>query len=423
MNLQHIFGATNMSAKSLSKLWLQAWSLVLQEMSGQEIGWLLRPREHISLLSRRRITIIVTRVRLMAGLFAVLTPLWIIADVLVFPPEVWHGLAAARAAATVAFALILVLARRMENMADAYRALKLMLAVPMVFYLATYQHMAQFELHGVQAAISTGYAFLPFVVLAGLSIFPLTLIESFCFSMPLLLLQLAAAMFRWPLVDWPALGASTWLLMLLGAVSALAGLSQLSFMIVLVREAIRDSMTGCFSRRSGEELLELQFILASRSNSPLTLAFIDLDHFKEVNDLFGHDAGDRVLINAASAIQAQLRMGDMSIRWGGEEFLVIMPSTTSKQACGALLRLKMSGFGLRPDGTPVTASIGVAELSNNDVENWPQLVEQADARMYQAKHAGRNRIIGCGQDNIKCGECVLQSKATNADSTCQAELA
>lgn len=381
-----------MLTSAIKRLWLRAWSMVLMEMSSQEIGWLIRPREHISLLASRRTTIIVTRVRLMAGLFAIFTPLWVIADIVAFPPQVWHGLVAARLSATVAFILILVAARRMDNIQNAYRALAMLLGVPMLFFLFSYQHMAHFELHGFQAAFSAGYAFLPFVVVAGLSIFPLTLIECTLFATPMLAFQIFAACMRWPILDWPTVAASLWLLILITAVSALAGLSQLAFMIVLVREAIRDSMTGCFSRQSGEELLELQFIIASRSKFPLSVAFLDLDHFKQVNDRYGHDAGDVVLIKAAAEIRKHLRMGDMLVRWGGEEFLLILPNTARLQGLVALQRLKENGFGLRPDGSRVTASIGLAELMDDQCKNWRELVELADTRMYRAKESGRDRI-------------------------------
>jgi GGDEF domain-containing protein len=83
-----------------------------------------------------------------------------------------------------------------------------------------------------------------------------------------------------------------WLLALITGVSTLAGMSQLAFMIALVRQAIRDPLTGVFSRRSGEETLDLQFTIAQRSNAALSIAFIDLDHFKSINDSFGHEAGD-----------------------------------------------------------------------------------------------------------------------------------
>jgi diguanylate cyclase (GGDEF)-like protein len=384
-----------MMRKPLANLWYQAWSLVLAEMSPQEISWLLRARDHISLLEARRTTMIVSRVRLVAGLFAVLTPMWIIIDVLAFPPRVWIDLVIARVAATGAFLALLLAARRTYGMTDAYRALGMLLAIPTAFFIFSYQHMARFEMHGIQEAFATGYAFLPFVMLAGLSVFPLTLLESLGFAAPMLAMEIVAAAMRLPFLDWPPLAASFWLLLLIAAVAALAGVSQLALMIVLVREAIRDGLTGCFSRQSAEELLALQFTIAARANAPMALAFLDLDHFKSINDRYGHDAGDGVLINAVAEIRDNLRVGDMLARWGGEEFLIIMPNTTGRRACTALERLQAAGLGRRPDGTPLTASIGVAERQADAAQAWQRLVELADGRMYEAKNAGRNRLVGC----------------------------
>lgn len=378
----------------LSRLWLRTWSLLLFELNEQETNWLFRPGAHISLLSSRRVTMIVSRVRLIAGLFALLTPLWIVIDILTFPPEIWHGLVLGRVAVTIAFAGILIAVSRMQTLGDAYRALAMLLATPTAFFVYTHQHMGAFELHGIQAAFATGYAYLPFVMLAGLSIFPLTLLEGIAFAVPMLASQGIAAILNLPILNWPNVAASFWLLLLITAVALLAGLSQLAFMIVLVRETIRDHMTGCFSRHSGEELLELQFIQAIRSHTPLTVAFVDLDKFKSVNDTFGHEAGDTVLINAVSAMRNQLRTGDMLARWGGEEFILIMPNTTLTQGCTGLYRLREAGFGLRPDGKPVTASIGIAERQADQISSWRVLVEMADQRMYAAKQGGRDRIVG-----------------------------
>jgi diguanylate cyclase (GGDEF)-like protein len=404
--VQHAVGLSfaerrKLMQKTIGQLWMQTWqkiwSIVLVEMNQQEIGWLLRGRNHISLLETRRTTMIASRVRLVAGLFALLTPAWIVIDVMFFPREVWQQIVIARVAASVAFGLTFVAANRLTEMKDAYRVLAMLLAIPTSFFLFTYQHMAHFQLHGVQAAFSNGYAFLPFVMMAGLSIFPLTMLESVLFASPMLGMQLISAIMNWPVLDWPSFVASFWLLMLITSVSTLAGLSQLAFIIVLVRDAIRDGMTGCFSRQSGEELIELQFIISTRSNNPLTVAFIDLDHFKSVNDTFGHDAGDSVLINAAEAIKSHLRMGDMLSRWGGEEFILIMPNATAPMACKALQRVRQSGFGTRPDGKPITASIGVAERMRDAAGEWQKLVELADQRMYQAKQGGRDRIVGCAE--------------------------
>ncbi|HEX8961732.1 MAG TPA: GGDEF domain-containing protein [Rhodocyclaceae bacterium] len=383
--------------KTLHRLWHQAWATILVEMSDQEIGWLVRARNHISLLDKRRTTMIVSRVRLIAGLFALLTPMWIAVDVAAFPQEVWLPLVVARLFATAAFALLMWSSRRMHTMKDAYRALAILRAIPTAFFLFSHGHMTKFHLEGIQAAFSTGYAFLPFVMLAGLSIFPLTLLEAVAFVSPLLLMEALGAITRVAVLDWPTFAASFWLMVLIAGVSTLAGLSQLAFIIVLVREAIRDGMTGCFSRQSGEELMELQFILSNRSGSALTAVFIDLDHFKEINDRFGHDAGDRALIGAVEALRSHLRMGDMLTRWGGEEFLLIMPNTTAPMACKALARVREQGFGLRPDGTRMTASMGIAERVRDGADDWRQLVEFADKRMYTAKQGGRDRVVGCDE--------------------------
>lgn len=382
-----------MLSSYLTQLWLRGWSALLTDLNAQEIAWLLRPASHISLLANRRATLIASRVRLVAGLFAALTPLWSLLDIWAFAPEVWHGLVAMRLAATVAFVCLVMTTRGISTLRGAYQALTFLLAIPTAFFLISYLHMSQFRLEGLQEAFAVGYAYLPFVMLAGLSIFPLTIAESLAFSAPLLITQVLAAALRLEILNWPNFAASFWLLMLIASVSTLAGLSQLAFMIVLVREAIRDGMTGCFSHKSGAELLDLQYIIATRSGTPLSVAFIDLDHFKQVNDQFGHDAGDQVLINAVNAIRGHLRTGDILIRWGGEEFVLVLPNTNAAQALTALTRVRNAGLGMRPDGKPVTASIGIAERQQDGTEGWRELVEVADTRMYQAKKSGRDRIF------------------------------
>lgn len=371
----------------------QSWSQIIAAMTPRELLWLICARDHLPLLTLRRTAMIISRVRLIAGLFAVLTPLWITVDLLVFPREVWFGLVGARLAATLAFAALFFLPWRFESVQFDYRPLAALVGIPSLFYLFSYHHLASFQFNDLSAVCATGYAFLPFIMLAGLAIFPLTLRENLALAAPMLLIQCLAAYLRWPVLDWPTFAASTWLLLLILAVANLASISQLAFLIALVREVIRDNLTGCFSRLSGEEFLELQFASSLRSKTPLTVAFIDLDHFKKINDLYGHETGDLVLKQVVIALQEQLRNVDILIRWGGEEFLVIFPNATAEQACAALLRVGTIGYGQRPDGTAVTASIGVAERSRDKAPGWRQLVQVADGRMYAAKKEGRNRVI------------------------------
>lgn len=368
--------------------------LLSGELKPAELVLLASPHQHLALLTRRRATMVVNRVRLFALLFAVLTPLWSVVDLVVFPFPLWLNLALMRLLAGAAFAILVLNYRPNGELLDAYRAIALLFAIPTVFYIASYSLLGHYELIGISAAIGAGYAFLPFVLLAGLSIFPLTLLENLVIASPILIAQFVAGVMRWNSLDWPSFTGAFWLLVLLTGVSALAGMSQLAFMIALVRQAIRDPLTGIFSRSSGEEVLELQFTIACRSHAALSIAFIDLDHFKSINDQFGHDAGDKALLDMAHLVNSHLRSGDMLARWGGEEFLLIMPNTSIIQAHAALLRMQNRGFGMRPDNTALTASIGVAERIADQVSDWKALIELADQRMYLAKKGGRNQVVG-----------------------------
>jgi diguanylate cyclase (GGDEF)-like protein len=377
-------------------LWDRVRELLGRELQDDELPGLLLPHRHITLLTMRRATMIVNRARLIAAMFAVLTPLWSIIDYLVFPTELWLTLAVMRILVAITFASIVFYYRPSGNLLDAYRALALLFFIPTVFYFASHQVLSLFHLTGISAAIGAGYAFLPFVLLAGLAIFPLTALENIALASPILLIHGLSGVISLPLIDWPSYAGAFWLLALLTGVSMLAGMSQLAFMITLVRQAVRDPLTGAFSRRSGEELLGMQFSISLRSDVPLSLAFLDLDHFKAVNDGFGHEAGDLILKGVGQRINSRLRTGDMLIRWGGEEFLLLMPHTDIHQADTAIARLRQHGFGQRPDGEEVTASIGIAERFRDRAPDFHFLLEAADHRMYLAKKRGRNLVVADG---------------------------
>jgi diguanylate cyclase (GGDEF)-like protein len=377
----------------LDIVWQRLTGLMPGELKQSELSWLAFPRPHLSLLARRRATLIVNRVRLFAFLFAVLTPLWGVVDFIVFPFPLWLNLGLMRLLASAAFAALLIYYRPTGDLFDAYRAMALLFLIPTVFYVSSHTLLSSYQLSGLSAAIGAGYAFLPFVLLAGLSIFPLTLLENVIIASPILLAQAVSGYLRWPVLDWPSFAGAFWLLVLITGVSTLAGLSQLAFMIALVRQAIRDPLTGVFSRSSGEEVMELQFTIASRSGAPMAVAFFDIDHFKSVNDSFGHETGDKVLHDVTEIISSNLRGGDTLVRWGGEEFVVIMPNTDLPQAEAAMARLRNIGFGLRPDQARITASIGIAERVADQTDDWKSLIEIADQRMYRAKQNGRDQVV------------------------------
>ncbi|MDH2245997.1 GGDEF domain-containing protein [Pseudomonas sp. GD03855] len=372
-------------------------TLLPSELRSSELRHLLDPRRHPVLLCQRRATLIVNRVRLFAFLFAVLTPLWSLIGLMVYEPKLWLALAGLRMMACLAFTGLLLFYRPSGNLLDAYRAIAILFAIPIAFYIASHTLLGSYQLAQFSAVVGAGYAFLPFVLMAGLTIFPLTLIENLVLSVLLLLAQALAGYLSWATLNWPSFAGAFWLLILIAGVASLASMSQLAFMFALVRQAIRDPLTGVFSRGSGEEILRLQWDSAQRKNGALALAFIDLDHFKSINDNHGHEAGDQVLREAARRLVVKLRGSDSLLRWGGEEFLLIMPDTDMQQAHSALERIVGEGLGTRPDGTALTASIGLAERTCDQVGDYRDLLELADKRMYYAKTSGRNRLCAVEQ--------------------------
>ena len=134
--------------------------------------------------------------------------------------------------------------------------------------------------------------------------------------------------------------------------------------------------------------------LLIRHRSHFSVVFIDLDQFKLVNDHFGHKEGDIVLASVASAIRKALRNSDFIIRWGGEEFLVIMPNAKIDDAAKVMVRMAENGFCAHPDGTHQTVSMGIAERLDDSIDDENLLIKMADARLYKAKTAGRCRVVG-----------------------------
>lgn len=358
-----------------------------------EFAELLDAGRHSIVFDRHRARLVLSRARLMAALFAVLTPLWIPLDVLVFPRAAWQPLALGRLAASAAFTALAWYCRRAAALKQAYAALAILFFIPSVFFLFSHAVLWGVPLSPIGATMASGYAFLPFVMVAGLSIFPLTVLELAVFALPLL------AVAGIPVVERHAFMMPTfnavavlWLLVLVAAVGSLSAVSQLQLLRTLFARSVIDPLTGVFNRRSGEELIALQLALARRHGYPLALAFVDLDDFKQVNDTAGHAAGDRLLEQTAQAWRTALRKSDAILRWGGEEFILLLPYADGPQAEHLVRRLPTLQ---RPDGKPLTYSIGIAEWSADGIAHWPPLVALADRRMYQAKAAGKARIVAC----------------------------
>jgi len=152
-----------------------------------------------------------------------------------------------------------------------------------------------------------------------------------------------------------------------------------------------DPLTGVYNRLKTDALLDQEFERSRRYSRSLSVVMFDLDFFKQVNDTFGHQAGDRVLVAASALVQANIRKHDVLGRWGGEEFLILCPETDLQGAerLAENLRQQMEALDLGEVGT-ITASFGIAQLGRT--EDVKRLIGYADSALYEAKQKGRNQV-------------------------------
>ena len=164
----------------------------------------------------------------------------------------------------------------------------------------------------------------------------------------------------------------------------------------LQREASTDALTGLHNRREFESGMVREMERAHRMHVPLSLAILDIDFFKRINDQHGHDVGDAVLREVAATLQRHIRKSDLLARIGGEEFALVMLGTQPPGAWVVLERLRNAVAGLRiPAGGQdigCTISIGITDRVDTDRE-WPTLYKRADKALYEAKEGGRNRVV------------------------------
>lgn len=159
---------------------------------------------------------------------------------------------------------------------------------------------------------------------------------------------------------------------------------------------ISDGLTGIHNKRYFMEVLERELVRSQRHGRPLSLAIFDIDHFKKINDTYGHPVGDAVLRELCSRIRSTIRKDEVFARYGGEEFVVILPESTVEQACGFGSRLlRLVGDKAMEVGNTrinVTISIGIAQTTGERLITPQELIEEADRKLYQAKAGGRNRL-------------------------------
>jgi two-component system, cell cycle response regulator len=170
--------------------------------------------------------------------------------------------------------------------------------------------------------------------------------------------------------------------------------SEVEFHRALSEAANTDHVTRLLNRRGGQQAIARETSRARRDRTPLSFVLLDIDHFKKVNDTHGHAVGDRVLTHVSALVSKAIRGYDLAVRWGGEEFLVVLPGVPRLKALVVAERVRMAVSTLAvQDLPPVTISAGVAELMPTDT-SAEAAIARADEALYRAKSTGRNRVCG-----------------------------
>jgi diguanylate cyclase (GGDEF)-like protein len=174
-------------------------------------------------------------------------------------------------------------------------------------------------------------------------------------------------------------------------------LASLKLRETLRAQSVRDPLTGLFNRRFMQESLEREFARADRSGESVAVVMMDVDHFKSYNDTFGHEAGDIVLAHVGQTFQNSIRASDIACRYGGEEFVIILPGmdaagamVRAEQICQSIRNLDVRHQGRKLDAVSLSAGVAVYPQHGKVSE---EVLNVADAALYEAKRAGRDRVM------------------------------
>ncbi len=332
------------------------------------------------------------RLRLLSWVFALLAIAWVPVDVLFTPNEVLGKILGLRFAYSGFFLMLGIWATHPQSLFYTRLRVAFFVLIPCVFYVSS---RLIFSEHADLQGVLIGYSFLPYLTVTLLAVFPLVLLEGLIYTLLVALSFVGTEYYLGNLQDISTLG-NIWLLTLLAVISMWAQLSQLQMLLRLYREASRDALTGLVNRGVINKWLKPEIRRARENNQALSAMLIDLDFFKRVNDTYGHLAGDQVLKDFAALLKSQLLGFNLIGRYGGEEFLVILPRLNAvetvelaeriRQRCHANTTHSISGETIK-----YTVSIGVSQLRKDDTMS--ALIDRADKGLYRSKEEGRDRVV------------------------------
>lgn len=364
-------------------------------MSDKKIINLFSIRYHPLILRQERAALILSRTRLVALILMMLMVFWIPIDIIMISGSQVKTIIFSRCISAIVFSGLIFYRPRIISLTAAFTSLFFLLAIPMVFYW-----YANIGLRGLStlspenAFVKTSYINFSILVTMLITLFPLTVVEAGILGLGLVFATAFVLIETDGLDNCGVLWCGLlWLDMAITGIAVIASMSQLHFMMRFIEYASQDRMTGMLKRDYGLHLMENMFLLAKENNTPLSMVFVDLDDFKGVNDRYGHDAGDNVLREAARRLKEVVGERGICVRWGGEEFILLLPKFRMSDIKTAVEHLRIEGLGLRPDYRVQTTSMGVSEYLEDEANTLPDLITLADRRMYEAKKAGKNTVV------------------------------
>lgn len=361
----------------------------LKAMSISSLRDTLTSRSHSKDFAYARGDYLRNRVMVVCVVFLVLLPFWSLLDRVMLPEETLGHSFAGRIAMLAALVLTFLLARHSKTRLQWARlSAGLALATPAAFYGLVLTALPPGE------ATLIGYSFIPYMLVTMLAIFPFTLLESAALGAALIVLQLYALHVAGNLMT--AVGVqAVWLLGALLVIAITANYFQLGLMLRLYREATHDPLTGLLNRGALARAVEQFPVWDSAPRTALLM--MDLDHFKRLNDTYGHAFGDDVLRNFAGILRKALRSTDLAARYGGEEFVAVLLDTDKEAAMAVAERVRQlteSAALTDYDGVPVNYTVSIGVASMHPGEQFHTAAMRADNRLYEAKKTTRNCVVG-----------------------------
>lgn len=364
-------------------LWQQLFFL-FESVRGYELFGL---KQHPSDFNLVRAEYINSRVRLLALLFAVLTPLWIPVDYLILPWDHFQQMILARLCFSLVLLWLWFRTAYIHSLDKARTRLIILMVTPALFHLSTQFILGE---HLLDERLAS-YTFLPFLIIAIHCVFPLTLKEGLLLACFTIFTLSTDELIQQRMLTLASLN-NLWLLGVIMGIAIWAQLSQLHMQLKLFEQATTDSLTRLLNRRSFMSQVENELSRSERYHRPLTMALFDLDYFKKVNDTYGHQAGDKVLVRFAELLKEELRTTDIVGRFGGEEFIVALPETSVTEAKKVIERIlancRQQVVKAGEHQITFTASAGLGEVLVDVLSS----INYVDEALYRAKAQGRDRV-------------------------------